>query len=271
MSEYYELGSLKGLISVIKKNLRNLSYDDFSDTNGLYCPKCGEIRRMKIECVYAPDTITSSRHSEVMIDSLMIAKNDIEIARALMPSVFYYQCVQCEMIFTAFIYEGPDGPALAVLPTKRGGLVTPHTPDGVAFYLDQADRAKAVGANSAAIAMFRGALEQLLFEQGYEKGLLKEKIDALITDRGENKAPAWASTLDDGFLTVIKDLGNTSIHPNGGDIKAQAEFDSELISGVMVTFSALLHVIYEAPIKTSALLADLKKAAIVQKHDSGKP
>jgi hypothetical protein len=35
-----------------------------------------------------------------------------------------------------------------------------------------------VGANSAAVAMFRGALDHLLFEQGLKKGMCGQKLDA---------------------------------------------------------------------------------------------
>ena len=59
--------------------------------------------------------------------------------------------MQCDTEFTAVIHRGPTGPALAMLPSCFGGLTTPHTPDSVKYYLDQAQRCQSVGASSAAI------------------------------------------------------------------------------------------------------------------------
>jgi hypothetical protein len=89
----------------------------------------------------------------------------------LVPSVFLVRCRQCESGFTALIYGGANGPALALFPECEGGLTTPHTPPAVAYYLDQAARAQAVGARSAAVAMYRAALEHLLFDQGFKTGM----------------------------------------------------------------------------------------------------
>ena len=86
------------------------------------------------------------------------------------------------MFFTALVYQGPAGPDLVVLPSQPGGLRTQHTPESVAFYLDQAQRAESVGARSGAAAMYRGALEHLLFEQGYRQAMLGPKLERLERD-----------------------------------------------------------------------------------------
>jgi hypothetical protein len=88
----------------------------------------------------------------------------------------------------ALVYNGPQGPALAVLPDHDGGPSTPHTPKGVAYYLDQAHRATSVGANSAAIAMFRAALEFTLYGPGFTARMLGPKIAEL-----DHKADSVAS------------------------------------------------------------------------------
>lgn len=48
------------------------------------------------------------------------------------------------------LYESPSGPAVVILSSSFGGA-TPNTPQAVAYYLDQAHRAHATRANSAAI------------------------------------------------------------------------------------------------------------------------
>jgi hypothetical protein len=131
-------------------------------------------------------------------------------------------CVQCDTNFTAVIYDGPDGRSLALLPSTYGGLTTPHTPPGVAYYLDQAQRSQSTGANSAAVAMFRGALEHLLFEQGFTKGTCGTKLIDLEKAVAAGTAPKWANELDGEFLQVMKKLGDGPIHPGDGDVGKQA-------------------------------------------------
>ena len=76
-----------------------------------------------------------------------------------------------------------------VLPNRTGGLAMPNTPEGVAFYLDQAAKSHSVGANSAAIAMYRGALEHLLFQQGYKTGMLANMAGRQMTLQTEREVP----------------------------------------------------------------------------------
>jgi hypothetical protein len=94
------------------------------------------------------------------------------------------------------------------LPSTYGGLSTPNTPPPVAYYLDQAHRARSVGALSAAAAMYRAALDQILFEQGFTEGTLGPKIGAL-----EKANPRWLANLDPAYLTVIKQIGDGAITP----------------------------------------------------------
>jgi hypothetical protein len=135
---------------------------------------------------------------------------------------------------------------------------TPNTPGAVAYYLDQAERSQAVAALSAAVAMYRAALEQLLFDQGYRDGMLAQKITKLIADE---KPPHWLEDLDPAFLTVLKDLGNAAIHPNEGDITKQAALDSALMLQLRALFVELLDDVYEQPRRKSTRLAALQAAA----------
>lgn len=196
----------------------------FPSQGELYCAKCGDLRRMRVNGLY-----------------------NCHVNAFAAPRLFSYQCLQCGSMFTAMIYNGAEGETLIVLPSHRGGLTTPHTADGVSYYLDQASKAQSVGANSAAIAMFRGALEQLLFEQGFTKGMLGTKLADLENAIKAGSAPKWAMELDTDFLDVMKELGNGAIHPNDGDIAKQSHLDNDLVEQVKATFHMLLLLVYEFP------------------------
>lgn len=210
---------------------------DVSPKYGMFCPKCGDTRRMNV--LVGPDWVQRQ--------------------------MFVLHCSQCLTEFTALAYPGPGGQALAIFPSVLGGLRTPHTPDGVAFYLDQAHRAQSVGAYSAAIAMYRGALEHVLFEEGYRTGMLGTKIGALNTDVAAGKGPKWAREMDRDFLDVLKDLGNGAIHPNDGDVTKQVELDATLVSMVQDTFLCLLFLAYEVEKQKAERLAHMQKRAAVLK------
>jgi hypothetical protein len=152
-----------------------------------------------------------------------------------------------------------------ILSSKEGGLATPHTPKSVAYYLDQAQRAHSVAANSAAVAMYRAALEHLLFEQGFTNGMLGQKLVALTKAIATGTAPSWTKDLDPAYMTVIKDLGNGAIHTNSGDISKQDALDAGVLTKVQITFGELLDTIYELPLRRKARLASMTAAAEVVK------
>lgn len=225
----------------------------------LYCPRCSDVRRTTAKCVVSPfsDPFRASTAPRIATVSRL---RQIGIA-ALVPSLFQLQCVQCSTGFTAVIFKGPDGPSLAVLPSSHGGVTTAHTAAPVKYYLDQAHRSQSVGGYSAAVAMYRAALEQLLFDQGYKKGMLADKIKQLESDVKAGTAPRWALDLDSAFLKVIKDLGNAAIHPNQGNIKKQAALDTKLIARVQAMFLYVLKLVYERDAEAKGHLAALRKVA----------
>jgi hypothetical protein len=155
------------------------------------------------------------------------------------------------------VFNGPNGLDLVALPSTYGGLATPNTPTPVAFYLDQAQRAQAVGALSAAVAMYRSALEHVLENQGYTVSMLGPKIKALLED---GNPPGWRDAIDPDYLRVIKDLGNASLHTNEGDIEKQRVFEAKLIREVQALFLELLDTIYEQPERKKQRLSGLKSA-----------
>jgi hypothetical protein len=221
----------------------------------LYCPKCGDYRRVYVSVLNVP---TWPRPIPGQLKTTPTG------GRKYMPGLGIYQCVQCSALFTWVIYHSPGGPALAVLPSTYAGITSPNTPKAVSYYLDQAHRSHAVGANSAAVAMYRAALEQLLYEQGYRSGMLHGKITALEAAVSQGTAQKWAEDMDTDLLRIMKDLGNGAIHPNAGDISKQDAFDAQLVRDVTALFGYLLYTVYEVPIRTAALKAGLKgKASIV--------
>lgn len=212
----------------------------------LYCPSCSDYRKMKVT-------------DFTNVSSLLGVSIETYLSSTEACFVFKYTCLQCECKFTAFVYQGPNGPELAVFPAVNGGLSTQNTPVPVKYYLDQASRAQSAGANSAAIVMLRSALEHLLYEQGYVKGMLHQKITALENGTEVVPRPKWAVDLDTEYLKVMKELGNGAVHTNNGDVSLQRAFDSELIEKVKFIFRWLLDTVYEKPIRDTQNLQGLQK------------
>jgi Domain of unknown function (DUF4145) len=174
----------------------------------------------------------------------------------------FLTCRQCAGHFTLLRFISSSGPEVACLPRVNGGISTPKTPPPVAYYLDQAHRANCLGARSAAVAMYRAALEHLLYEQKFTDGMLDKKIKDLEAAIKDGTAPKWARELDTEYLHVIKLLGNGSIHPNGGDIGKQASFDTSLVAAVETLFADLLVEVYEIDKTRQERLARLKSVAV---------
>jgi hypothetical protein len=174
------------------------------------------------------------------------------------PALFVAICLQCQSHLTLVANRGPEGMAVVALPVTYGGLATPSTPEGVAYYLDQAQRSFAVGALSAAVAMYRSALEHLLHEQGYTEGMLGKRIRSLLDD---DSPPPWRDRLDPDYLNVINKLGSAAIHANDGDVSQQVLFETELLAEVRDLFVELLDEVYEQPARKQSRLARLRTAA----------
>lgn len=280
-----DLEDICGLLESVKKGLDLLCPEEVHKARGrvnnlsptpppggptgtLYCPRCGDIQKMVIQappylCRWLIERLSSrpsvglgpvrSRGSGPRQWTLE------DLVREDAPLVFRYHCLRCDATFTAIVYEQSGEPNLVVLPAVSGGIRTPHTPDGVAYYLDQAQRARSVGAHSAAAAMYRAALEQLLFEQGSKERTLSRRIDALEKSREAPDAPKWVRDLDSRFMKVLKDLGNAAIHPNDGDVTRQAAFDQECLNDISETFLELLSLVYEREHETRERLGRLGK------------
>jgi hypothetical protein len=248
-----DLGTIEGLTTAVERGSQfDRRAKELGPWDGTFCSRCGERRRMVLQRLHAGDDWTPTprrgEHGRPLRSTFDLHE----------PSLFAALCLQCDGVLTLVVYCGPDGAALVALPSSYGGLATPNTPDGVAYYLDQAQRAQAVGALSGAVAMYRAALEHLLQEQGYTSGMLGKRIDTLLNDPNP---PAWRDQLDPDYLSAINRLGNAAIHANDGDIKQQAVFDAELLLEVRELFVELLDDVYEQPAKKASRLARLQQAA----------
>jgi hypothetical protein len=105
--------------------------------------------------------------------------------------------------------------------------------------------------------MFRSAAEWLLFEQGYESGMLNDKLRQLSAQLDIGSAPQWATTAKP-VLDVLRRLGNLATHPNGGDLRKHAHFDAMFYIEVQAAFEYLLEVVYEMPSRLSERLQKLQ-------------
>ena len=254
------IDTAKGIIDAIRLHAKM----NYSERNGesqktgyimarqfvgeMYCPTCGASRKHDV-------------HLFTSYSDYIINEPDDEIIFPHLPLVFIAECLQCNTKTSLVLYKGPEGNELALLRNAYGGYVTEHTPNEVKYYLDQAYRSRMVSALSAAMAMYRSALEWILFDQGYKKGMLNEKITSLENDIKKGSATKWALNLPVEFLTAIKSIGNGAIHTNKGDIDKQLNITESLMENVDVVFSELLDVIYEQPIRRQKNLDRLTEIA----------
>lgn len=263
------LDTLDRLLEVIAEH-----HDDLGGSSvrvdAIYCPKCvGErkvdLTRIALSGLDERGVVRRKAHATyVLADATDSVGESIQKMKreGIAPSLFMYSCVQCDTEFTAVVYRGPTGhDELAVFPSVYGGLATPKTPTAVAYYLDQAARAIAVGALSAAVAMYRSALEHLLEEQGFKERMCGPKLAALDAAIAAGKAPAWTSRVDTEFLKILKNLGNDVLHTNGGDVSLQEHVTASVLEALAVSFSALLDEVYERPERDRLAKERLKETA----------
>ncbi|MHB1415748.1 MAG: hypothetical protein ACYC1C_10895 [Chloroflexota bacterium] len=232
--------------------LRGDEPDNVVAATGMYCPSCGDVRRMNITLIYSPLEYLDPRK---------------DIPKQLAPSLFHFQCEECYEEYICVVYEahaGPDGVSLLIIPRQQKGIITPHTPDDVAFYLDQAQKAQVAGAGSAAIAMARAALECVLFQQGYRDGTLGQKLGRLNEEVLAGAGPRWARDLEGDVLTVIGEMGAGTSFPADGDVETRALLDGELLTLLPDIFALLLFLVYEVPYEMNTRLSALRARAHVQ-------
>lgn len=216
--------------------------------DGVFCPACNALRRV---------WVTRLRPS-------MIPEEVYELRAGVIISI---KCMQCNTEALGVLDE--EGwrqscnrrEKLTLYWPTIAKLATANTPEAVAYYLDQAARCESVGANSAAVVMYRSALEHLLHDHNYKEGMLGRRLSKLLADVAAGSAPRWARDIDHAYLDVINKLGNGAVHANDGDVSKQASLDDEIFRGLQIAFVEILDVVYERPARAAATLAKLQEAS----------
>lgn len=171
-------------------------------------------------------------------------------------SVYVHTCRQCHNE-TFLIRHTMDGePTLTFVYSTSLQYDTSCVPDGINYYMGQAFKSKSIGAYSAAMAMYRSALEFLLYESGFDENRLVDKIKSF-----EITPPDWATSLSSQFMDIIRELGNDSVHPNDGDISEQKKFDFDMLEAVEETLNELIERAYILPQRERERLSVLSKAS----------
>lgn len=237
-----DISRATGLLSMFETRItpvgslevRNMRYDATPGIFELYhCVRCGGSRRHYIYIVSA------SRFYQW--DS-----NLFQSVARLLPATWIFQCQQCDLRSSATMLDINNILTLSIVSEERGGAHTPNTPAAVSYYLDEARNSELAQARSAAAAMYRSALEHLLFEQGF-KGKLNDQIRALVAQCDRGAGPSWAATFDHDFLDLFRKIGNMSVHTNNGDISEQKKIDDELLQAIRSVMMILLDLVYEEP------------------------
>ena len=208
-----------------------------------YCNNCSDDRMMKVINVKMRENWDTNEYSNL--------EKGIQCN---LPLVYTLECLQCKARACLIIQKMDDKIKDIILYEKSGGCASKNSPEGVKYYLNEAKLSRQIGAMSASMAMYRAALDFLLYEQGYTSGMLGKKIEKLEEDKNNAVGEKWVKEIDPQFMEAIKDIGNSSIHPNGGDIKKQEAIDEDLLNIVDAVFSELLDIIYEQPAKSKSNL-----------------
>lgn len=223
--------------------------ENLGSYDGTFCAssKCRAVRRMELRAVYNVASLMPDEREKAAerrakwtaelgehfgkFTVLWFATKGLALLRAV--------CLQCRGQLDLVVYSNQQDQVLAL---GAGGIATPGTPEGVAYYLEQAERSRSQGAYSAAAVMYRSALERLLHEQGYAKGTLAKQIAAVDED-----GPEWLRALDVPFMDALRSLGNRAVHAADQDVASLSAVDHRTVADMRAVFPGLLHAIYEEP------------------------
>jgi hypothetical protein len=238
------------------------------DSAELFCSKCKASRKMYIRPVHQT---MLQLYYKLALDAqggmgMVTIRSTDEYVKDITPSLWICNCKQCDALHIVIIYPSNNESSLLILSEFGNGVATENTPKQVAYYVEQAYKCESIGANSACVAMYRAALENLLFEQGFKMKLLQPKIDALDKAISEKNAPGWAYKINPEVLKYMKELGNDSIHPNNGDIDKQKIIDDQLIMSITYFMSILVDFVYEQPSRERQVAEALRGAVTAFKE-----
>lgn len=235
----------------------------------IYCPNCGENRKYQVRLAHSE--IRNPARDELIIECIKdySGKDDFEeftkyLYDRLVSSsdgiLIIGDCLQCENKVSIMIYNDNGKTNMIKLFRTGCGASTSNTPNNIKYYLNEAYKCRTMGAYTGAVAMYRTALENLLYDKGYTKNNLSQKIRDFENDKKNNQLGRWADCIDGQILDKIRDLGNWAVHPNKGDISRQQHFkDEELILCLDDIFKYMLEDIYERDIKKNEILGKLKQ------------
>lgn len=168
--------------------------------------------------------------------------------------VFKIRCAVCKQeSILIFFSEKEEYKVVSIFP--EGNFADKkNIPPEVGYYITQAERSRSVGANSAALVMYRSAVEHILWQNGYDSSsgkLLGERIGKLKRDMENDLIPRWAKRIEIDYLDIIAKLGNAAVHTNGGDISKQEALDISLVIEVQCAISHIIEEVYEYPAKNA--------------------
>lgn len=230
------------LIEVVgdKRNIERLGMGGVNSNFAFFCPNERAIRRAMVKQA-------SVFNSELTEDG-----------SSLYSRIYMAACSNCRYVQFIALYQTQDGLRLNIINRDETEANSKYVPKSVAYYIREAEMCYGSGANSASVAMYRAALEQFLYAHGFTDGMLQRKITDAEKKAQDGTAPRWLIELDREYFEIIKELGNSSIHPNGGDISAQHKLDTELLNNIQVLFAELLYKAYEEPAKAEERKALLR-------------
>lgn len=235
--------------------------DLVGEFSGTYCTRCGGSRRMRLHarddrCAQvAPSQLERTRKT---LEELAPGRDPLAFSIGVVPPVFSAECLQCRNTISLIVAAGPPAEVI-VIGGRSAGLGTPHAPAAVAFYLEQAYRARTAGAYTAATAMYRAALEQFLHDQGYSSGTLAARIGAAVA-----AAPSWVQQLDQELMHALRTIGNWAVHLPGGDLASQAKIDRQLAQDAEHLLMDVLDEVYELPARRAE-----RRARMLQAREGG--
>jgi len=218
--------------------------EKFTIFGRLWCPYCERENRFRI----APIKVTVNEN----YDERPISKgargewdnlsNDLTRFEG---SFLSYVCTTCEKNGKGLVQQLNGRTVLLNFFAKNSSVASPHCPETVRHYLEQAASCYCTKAYSATLAMFRTALDAVMFDAGYREGMLGQKIAKLERDITDSKAPKWATEINIEFMKILKNLGNSSLHISKEDITAEKSISDVDIKQAELALSRLLHFVYE--------------------------
>lgn len=264
--EVIEIDELNSTLDILR---------EFSAEKEIYCPKCGGMRRHELKLKFDDykDTgfFSDTSHNAALgkcaeraekslkfgYIKQIVFENMIKDKAAIL---IEGRCLQCDNKVIILIYQQDGNASVVKLFEGNRGVYTEHTPKSISYYLNEASKCKSVAAYTPAVAMYRTALENLLYDQGYKSGMLNDKIKSFEKDKEDGKAKRWADVIDEEILYKIKELGNWAVHPNKGDISKQQYLqDERLIDCLDEIFTFMLDEIYEKEHTRNSLLDILRR------------